>query len=97
MNIKTQIANSKLSSFEKKFWTEALNPETKPFVVQGSCYHVAPELPPEKRRFGGFGGSEFRIHMFGKDDVVVSHNVWCNGKIPEELGVEDTAEFLWEA
>jgi hypothetical protein len=52
---------------------------------------------PEKPGWGcGFGGSEFRILPDDGREVIISHNVWCQGEVPKKFRkvLPDNAIFL---
>lgn len=51
-------------------------------------YLIGPEpadMSPKSLRVCGFGGDEFRFRVHETGEVVISHNVWCQGDIPEAL------------
>lgn len=51
------------------------------FIVNGTAYMVGEEPKPGERGFLGFGGAEFRIKPMDGRDVIISHNVWCQGDV----------------
>lgn len=63
-------------------------------VINNTAYHY--ERDVQGVGFRGFGGREFRIKRFDSDEVVITHNLWCQGDIPivwrEDL--PNNAEFL---
>jgi hypothetical protein len=96
---------------EKVAWAQAgdLRPANRrggpsePVIRADGVHYV---LGPEPRRDSngalihdgmlGFGGREFRFRMLADDRVVVSHNVWHQGRIPVEYAdqLPDNAEAL---
>lgn len=51
-------------------------------VVKGNHYYIGSEPDKDKpHHVLGYGGSEFII-KFKDGRYIVSHNVWCQGKIP---------------
>ena len=67
------------------------------FIVDGTAYMVCEEPKEGERGWGcGFGGSEFRIKPFGSDEVIISHNVWCQGDVPDNFKdlLPDNASFI---
>lgn len=73
----------------KRFWEETLDDAA--VIVGGRCYHVGAE--DSKSYFRGFGGASWIIEFFD-GRVVHTTNLWDNGKIPPELGVQDNARLL---
>lgn len=78
-------------------WLDLVRSKDEPnhFVVDGWHYTYEPDDPPGKRRFSGFGGRRHNIR-FPDGRVVVSHNVWTQGKIPDRFRdrLPDSATFL---
>lgn len=78
------------------FWLEkiALTDENT-VVVNGTRYTIGKEDPT--LYFKGFGGREFNIEFFDGRKVV-SHNLWCQGNIPERFRsypeLQDNALFV---
>ena len=78
------------------FWLEkiALTDENT-VVVNGTRYTIGKEDP--YLLFRGFGGREFNIEFFDGRKVV-SHNLWCQGNIPERFRsypeLQDNARFV---
>ena len=73
------------------FWDEHANTDrqAKPhqvFIAEGSHYLIGEEpTKAELLRYSscyGYGGAEFRV-KFHDGTTVVSHNVWCQGDIPD--------------
>ena len=58
---------------------ERRNCETQ-VVIDGTMYQIGRE---DESGFRGFGGRPFAIEFFDKRKVVTT-NLWCNGKIPDE-------------
>lgn len=75
---------------EKEFWNNVLDENA--VVIAGNCYHIEPDDKPQCG-FLGYNGTEFKI-KFRDGRVVVTHNLWHNGEIPEELGIQNNAEFI---
>ena len=78
------------------FWLEkiALTDENT-VIVNGKRYTIGKEDP--NLYFKGFGGAEFNIEFFDGRKVV-SHNLWCQGEIPERFRsypeLQDNARFV---
>lgn len=76
--------------FDVNFWNETLDQDA--IVVNGECYH---DFGNNKKIYGflGHGGKRFAIR---KNDgtILMTNNLWYNGKVPEERNVRDNAEFL---
>lgn len=76
--------------FSCNFWVEKLNsPEQPRFITRSfDCYSIAEEPTAEswKKHKGGLGMGgrryEFELH---NGDIVVSHNVWHGGVVPEHF------------
>ena len=79
-----------MEQIENDFWDSVLDKGA--VVIDGSCYHI---LPDDKSDCGflGYGGTEFKI-QFSDGRVVVTHNLWNNGEIPEDRRIQDNAKFL---
>lgn len=77
-------------------WTE-MAAEKGPHVVyaDGIRYKIAPDQPKGYQGFLGHGGAEFRIR-FHDGRVVVSHNLWTQGHVPDHFKARlpDNAVFL---
>ena len=73
----------------KEFWKETLDDAA--VIVNGRCYHIGDE--DSKSPFRGFGGTPWIIEFFD-GRVVYTTNLWDNGKIPPELGIQDNARLL---
>jgi hypothetical protein len=53
--------------------------------IGGHHYVISPDPTDHRPGQGdGHGGREFHIRLFGQDKVIVTHNMWAQGKIPEE-------------
>ena len=88
--------------FVQYFWDEkvkAFNKKTEvnspiPAIINGTHYMVHPDVPG-KTPFRGFGGREFKIR-FNDGKEIVTHNLWCQGDIPESHRdkLPDNAVFL---
>ena len=73
----------------KKFWEKVLDDTA--VIAGGRCYHIGAE--DSKSAFRGFGGAPWVIEFFDGRKVYTT-NLWDNGKIPPELGVQDNARLL---
>lgn len=72
----------------KEFWKETLDDAA--VIVNGRCYHIGDE--DSKSPFRGFDGAPWIIEFFDGRTVHTT-NLWYNGRIPPELGVQDNARF----
>ena len=82
--------------FHCAFWLERVElTDENTVVVNGERYTIRKDNPD--LYFKGFGGSEFNIEFFDGRKVV-SHNLWCQGKIPERFRtypeLQDNARFV---
>ena len=77
--------------FIRDFWNEALDESA--IIIDGTCYHDGGAKPKGRDDYLGFGGRQFTIE---KTDgtVIITNNLWFNGKIPEEFKTEDNARFI---
>ena len=71
--------------FSCDFWREMLEEDAKRpphtyCMIDGTHYVIAPE--DDSDPFRGFGGAEFQIEFFDGHRVV-THNLWCQGDIPD--------------
>lgn len=80
--------------FHIDFWRNALDDEA--IIIDGACYHIGeePEDLKNYQGFLGFDGSEFKIRKFGSDEIIVTHNLWHQGDLPEDFKRDDNAEFI---
>lgn len=79
--------------FNKRFWQLALDDSA--VIIKGVCYHIGKEPKDLINTYGlGYGGMKFRIKMLDTGEVITTHNLRCNGKIPKECRVKDNAVFL---
>jgi len=82
--------------FKCHFWVSKLvikdNPRT--VRVDGTHYYIDDDKP-RGSSFLGFGGAEFNI-KFNDGRLVTSHNLWCQGDIPEHFKerLPDNAVFV---
>ena len=78
------------------FWLEKLDVKDYPTTVRvsGTHYMISPDNS-STLGFKGFGGAEFRI-KFNDGRYIVSHNLWCQGDIPERFKdrLPDNAVFV---
>ena len=76
------------------FWLEKLKIKDDPDTVRvnGTHYIIGQD---NRIGFQGFGGAEFRI-KFHDGRYIVSHNLWCQGDIPERFKdrLPDNAVFV---
>lgn len=79
--------------FDKRFWQLAL--DDKAVIINGTCYHVGEEPKDLINTYGlGYGGMKFCIKMLDTGEVITTHNLRHNGKIPKECRAKDNAVFL---
>lgn len=88
------------------FWLEKIRwlagPEAhRSAIVNGTHFRIAPDVPPAdiRRRGGlgvGHGGGAFLFRFKPDGRLVLCHNVWCQGDIPERFRARlpDNAESL---
>ena len=82
--------------FHCAFWLDKIaTTNENTVIVDGTRYTIGKEDP--NLLFKGFGGAEFNIEFFDGRKVV-SHNLWCQGDIPEEFRsypeLQDNARFV---
>ena len=82
--------------FEKRFWDLTL--DGNEIIINGKCYHIGKEpskleLSTYRERFG-FGGVKYKIKKFGSDEIIITHNLRANGRVPEDRNLKDNAKFL---
>lgn len=92
----TKIMEKENVCFHCAFWFEKIaQTDENTVVVNGTRYTIGDENP--KLYFKGFGGAEFNIEFFDGRKVV-SHNMWCQGEIPERFRsypeLQDNARFV---
>ena len=88
---KSKYTNATLCSaecFMQLYWKEAL--DDKALIIDGECYHVAPEKNHGAR---GFGGREFTIQK-ANGEIIKTSNLWRQGKIPDYAYRQDNAKFV---
>lgn len=91
---KSSYSNKVLCSsecFHIDFWNDCLDEAA--IIINGECYHDGGMKPKDYRGFLGFDGSLFKIKM-NDGRVIVTNNLWYNGEVPEERGIEDNACFI---
>lgn len=78
---------------EKIKWREDNNQAC--FVIGGHHHKVEPDESGD-RRWSGCGGSEFKIQPLDGRPLIVTHNLWHQGKIPERFRniLTDNAKFI---
>lgn len=86
--------------FHCEFWEEKLElskTDKQQIVIQGHMFYIENELPKNSPMFRGFGGSVFYIRSISRpDEIIMTTNLWHNGKIPEKFFRErlpDTHEY----
>lgn len=78
--------------FSVNFWNETLDDEA--IIIDGVCYHDAGNRPRATRAdMLGHGGRVFLIRM-NDGRQFETNNLWCQGAIPKERGVQDNAQFI---
>ena len=92
----TKIMERENVCFHCAFWLEKIaTTNENTVVVNGTRYTIGKEDP--NLLFKGFGGARFDIEFFDGRKVV-SHNLWCQGNIPEEFRsypeLQDNARFV---
>lgn len=93
---KSDIINRQLC-FGCLFWTDLINVLDDPSTVrvEGRHYRVERDRPHSPSSCLGFGGSRFHIR-FHDGRVIVSHNLWTQGVIPDRFRerLPDNAVFV---
>lgn len=76
-------------TYSEKFWTDIVKEKEDHVVIDGLCYYISPYDE-------GFGGYQHKIRKFGSDEIIVTKNLWYNGKVPEKFRsyLPDNAEFV---
>ena len=78
------------------FWQskEDIKDNPRTVRVKGTHYYIEDDKP-HNTSFLGFGGAEFNI-KFNDGRLVITHNLWCQGDIPERFRgkLPDNAVFL---
>lgn len=63
-------------------------------IIDGTGYYISPDN--NESMFQGYGGREFKIKRFDSDEIITTHNLWCQGDISkfwlDEL--KNNAEFI---
>lgn len=71
--------------FSCNFWMRHVNNAEHPMSTRIDNYHYLIGTEPERPgSLHGFGGREFTI-IFNDGKVVVTHNLWSQGEIPERF------------
>ena len=82
-----------MKCFNKRFWQLALDDSA--IIIKGVCYHVGKEPEDLINVYGlGYDGMKFCIKMLDTGEVITTHNLMYNGKVPKEYAVKDNAMFL---
>ena len=88
---------SKNVCFNCNYWLGIEKDLTNPnrFIVNGEAYFMTPDAVPGTS-FVGFGGSKFNIQRLDSEEIIVSHNLWCNGTVPDHFKerIPNNAKFL---
>lgn len=84
--------------FHCEFWESKIPSLSNPrrIIVDGECYWRDDDAPAGTRGFLGFGGAEFKIKRFDTPEIIISHNMWGQGPIPDRWRdiFKDNAEFV---
>lgn len=89
---------SRRMCFDCNFWQDILDEKEKYLIIGGSSFQLGPDRPSDCANFKGFGGREFRIRKFGSKKIIVTHDLWHQGKITAAFRklLSDNAEFVDE-
>ena len=92
----TKIMETENVCFNCAFWFEKIaETNNNTVIVNGIRYTIGDDNSTSY--FKGFGGAEFNIEFFDGRKVV-SHNLWCQGEIPENFRsypeLQDNARFV---
>lgn len=79
--------------FSVDFWNDTLDDTA--IIIDGECYHDGGMKPKNYSGFLGFSGALFKIKM-NDGRVFETNNLWYNGVVPKERGIEDNAIFIKE-
>ena len=84
--------------FHCEFWESKISSLSNPrrIIVDGECYWRDDDAPAGTKGFLGFGGAEFKIKRFDTPEIIISHNMWGQGSIPDRWRdiFKDNAEFV---
>lgn len=75
------------------FWEGLVcRPPSGRAIIDGTHYVIGNRAPS---RYNGFGGQRFHI-AFNNGTEVVTHDLWCQGAIPEAFRprLQDNARFV---
>jgi hypothetical protein len=82
--------------FTCDFWSEKAADHNNPNVarINGIQYTIVPSGPAKRPATKGFGGETFVVRFFD-GRVVVTDDLWCEGKIPDRFrdALPDNAVF----
>lgn len=84
--------------FLVNFWAEQLRGRQNAWVIDGLHYRTRPDLlPTQSRNLAGFSGQEFRLRAFGSNEVIITHNLWTQGRVPDWFRAHfpDNGEFVY--
>jgi len=91
---KSSYSNKVLCSsecFSVDFWNDCLDDTA--IIIDGECYHDGGMKPKTYTGFLGFGGALHKIKL-NDGRVIETNNLWYNGVVPKERGIEDNACFI---
>jgi len=80
--------------YTEHFWRELIPEVNNPRIARINHVHYSIVPDVTGSGFRGHGGREFHIH-FNDGRNIVTHNLWCQGDIPEKYWtiLPDNAEF----
>lgn len=87
--------------FSCAFWLELVERDKtndQSLIIDGVHYVWKNDYAGMDRRYAGHAGAEFKIRFFDYREDLVTHNLWCQGKIPSHFTerMPNTAEFIRE-
>ena len=64
-------------------------------IIDGKSYWINPDVD-RNTSFAGFGGAEFKIQKFDSEDIIVTHNLWHQGTVPDHFKerIKNNAKFI---
>lgn len=84
--------------FSCTFWTNIKEEYDKgdKIIIDGKAYHISDEKSTSF--FRGFGGTQFVIQRLDTNEIIITTNLWHNGKIPDRFKnqLPDNAKFIKE-
>lgn len=82
--------------FSDMFWLYDILPnyDNNTVTIKGEVYYIHADNPIKK--WSGFAGREFIIKKFNSNELIVTHNLWYRGKVPDKFldKFPDDAEFI---